>query len=153
MSMAQSPEFPDAYEVLGVDSLSQVMSHVSLNTIDITRFMKPIWDSMEMANVREDLKKKIEEHCRELERKNGELSNLVLGQRDLVGARNLIWDIIIGETNKVCPYLGFIKDKENTIQASIKHIQAAQCDLHKIPLDTVESAIKFLNSLTYEDIR
>ena len=57
------------------------------------------------------------------------------------------------EDNKVWPYLDFIQDKENTIQAAKKHIQAAQFDLHKRPLDTAESALKFLKILIDEDIR
>ena len=80
----QSPEVPGAY------SLSQAMSQVILKTIDITGLMKQNRDLMEMANVREDLKKKIEEHYRELERKNSELAKLVSGQGALVGARHLI---------------------------------------------------------------
>ena len=69
--------------------------------------MKQNLDLMEMANVREDLKKKIEEHCTELERKNSELSKLVSGQETLIGAKHLIWDAIIVEANKVQTYLGF----------------------------------------------
>ena len=108
---------------------------------------------MEIVDVKEYLKKKVEERCRELERKNNELSKMVSCQGDLIGARHLNWDMIIVEENKVRPYLDFIQDKENTIQAARKHIQASQCDMDKRPLDTAESAIKFLNSLTDEDIR
>ena len=63
--------------------------------------MKQNQDLMEMADVREDLKKKVEEHCRELESKNSELSKLVLGQVALIGEKQLIWDMIIVEENKV----------------------------------------------------
>ena len=76
-----------------------------------------------------------------MERKNNELSKLVLGQVALVGARHLIWDMIIEEEDKVHTYLDFIQYKENTIQASRKHIEEAQCDLQKRPLDAVESVI------------
>ena len=61
--------------------------------------------------------------------------------------------MIILEANKVWPYFDFIQDKENTMQASKKHIQEVQFDLHKRPLDTAESTIKFLNNLTDEDIK
>ena len=47
---------------------------------------------MDMANVREELKKKVEEHCKELEGKNSELEKQVLGQEALIGAKHLIWD-------------------------------------------------------------
>ena len=88
-----------------------------------------------------------------MERKSNELSKLASSQVALIGTRHLIWDMIIVEANKLHPYLDFIQDKENIIKAAIKHIQEAQFDLHKRPLDTTESAIKFLNSLTDEDIR
>ena len=70
---------------------------------------------MDMANVREELKRKVEERCRELEGKNSELEKQVLGQASLIGLKHLIWDQIIVEANKVQPYLDFIQDKENTI--------------------------------------
>ena len=53
------------------------MSQVSLKTIEITGLMKQNQDLMEMADVREDLKKKVEERYKELESKNSELSKLV----------------------------------------------------------------------------
>ena len=73
MPLTQSSEVPDA------DLLSQAMSQVSLKNIDITGLMKQNQDLMEMADVREYLKKKLEEHCRELERNNIELLRLVSG--------------------------------------------------------------------------
>ena len=88
-----------------------------------------------------------------MERKSNELSKLASSQVALIGARHFIWDMIIVEANKVHPYLDFIQDKENTIKAAIKHIQEAQLDLYKIPLDIAKSTIKFLNNLTDEDIR
>ena len=63
---------------------------------------------MDMANVREELKKKVEECCRELEGKNSELEKQVLGQEALIGAKHQIWDQIIVEANKVQTYLDFI---------------------------------------------
>ena len=136
--MTQSSEVPDASKVPSAESLSQAMSQVSLKTIEITGLMKQNQDLMEMADVREDLKKRVEERCRELESKSSELSKLVSGQGALVGARHLIWDLIIVEANKVHPYLDFIQDKDNTIQAAKNHLQAAQCDLHRRPLDMLE---------------
>ena len=62
--MTQSPKVPNAFEVPSVDSLSQAMSQVSLKTIEITGMMKQNRDLMEMVDVREDLKKKVEERCR-----------------------------------------------------------------------------------------
>ena len=47
---------------------------------------------MDMANVKEGLKKKVEEHCRELKGKNNELEKQVLGQEALIGWKHLLWD-------------------------------------------------------------
>ena len=45
---------------------------------------------MEMADVREDMKKKVEERCIELESNNSELSKIFLGQEALIKAKHLI---------------------------------------------------------------
>ena len=75
-----------------------------------------------MANIKEGLKKKVEECCKELEYKNDELKKQALGQEALIGANHLIWDMIIVEATKAWPYLDFIQDKENIVQADKKHI-------------------------------
>ena len=106
-----------------------------------------------MANVREELKKKVEEHCKELQGKNSKLAKQFLGQESLIWAKYVISDWIIAEANKVRPYLDFIQDKENTVQEAKKHILAAKLDLHKNPLDTAESAINFLKNLIDKDIK
>ena len=108
---------------------------------------------MDMANVKEKLKKKVEERCKELEYKNNELTKQVSGQNTLIGVKHLIWDMIIVEETKVRPYLDFIQDKENTVQEAKKHILVAKLDLHKKPLDTTKSTINFLRNLTDEDIK
>ena len=77
---------------------------------------------MEIADVRQDLKKKVDECWRELESKNNELSKLVSGQTSLIGENHLIWDEIIVESKKVWTYLDFIQDKESTVQETKKHI-------------------------------
>ena len=56
-----------------------------------------------MDKVKKGLKKKVEEHCRELEVRYNELSKQVSGQVTLIGVRHLIWDMIIVEENKVQP--------------------------------------------------
>ena len=70
---------------------------------------------MDMANVKEGSKKKVEEHCKELEDKNNELKKQVLWQTTLIGEKHLIEDMIIVEANKVRPYLDFIQDKDSTV--------------------------------------
>ena len=103
--------------------------------------MKQNWDLMEMADVRENPKKRLEEHCRELESKNIELSKLVLGQEALIGVEDLIWDTIIVEASKVWPYLDFIQDKEGATQVAKKYIQMAKQDVNKRPMELkVQSA-------------
>ena len=57
--MAQSSEISDA------NSLSQAMSQVSLKALEIIGLRKQNQDLMNMANVKEGLKKKVEERCKE----------------------------------------------------------------------------------------
>ena len=61
-----------------------------------------------MSNVKEGLKKQVEERCRELEVRNSELAKQVAGHETLIGVKHAIWDLIIGEENKVRPYLDFM---------------------------------------------
>ena len=84
--------------------------------------MKQNRDLMDMANVKEGLKKKVEERCKELEDNKSELRKQVSGQEALIGAKHLIWDMIIVEATKVRPYLEFIQDNENIVQESKTHI-------------------------------
>ena len=70
---------------------------------------------MDMANVKEWLKNKVEERCKELEDKNDKLTKQVSGQVTLIGTKHLIWDMIIVEENKFLPYLDFIQDKESIV--------------------------------------
>ena len=64
-----------------------------------------------MANIKEGSKKKVEEHCKELEAKNNELTKHISGRVALIGEKNIICDMIIVEENKVQPHLDFIRDK------------------------------------------
>ena len=68
-----------------------------------------------MDNVKEGLNKKVEECCKELEDRNSELTKQVPSQAALIGAKHLIWDMIIVEEKKVLPYLDFIQDKESIV--------------------------------------
>ena len=54
-------------------------------------------DLMDMADIKEGVRKKLEEHCKELEDKNDKLTKLASGQESLQGAKHLIWDMIIVE--------------------------------------------------------
>ena len=108
---------------------------------------------MDIVEVKEGIREKLEDRCEELEHKKNKLTKHASGQATLQGEKHLIWEMIIVEETKVQSYLYFIQDKESTIQAAKKHIQKAKMDLHKRPLDTIEGAISFLNSLIDEDIR
>ena len=110
-------------------------------------------DLMDMADIKEGVRKKLEEHCKELEDKNDKLTKLASGQETLQGARNLIWDMIIVEPSKVQPYLDFIRDKESAIKVAKKHIYMTKLELSKRLLDTAQRAISFMNSLNEEDIK
>ena len=109
-------------EISGANSLSQSMSQVSLKAIEITGLNTQNRDLMDMASVREELKKKLEERCKELEGKNNELTNQVSGQEALIGEKHLILDMIIVEETNLRAYLDFIHDKESATQAAKKNI-------------------------------
>ena len=76
--------------ILGEDSLSHAMSQVSIKALEITSLKKQNQDLMDMASVKEGLKKKLEECCKEMEDKKEKLTKQVFGQASLIGAKNLI---------------------------------------------------------------
>ena len=110
-------------------------------------------DLMDMADIKEGVRKKLEEHCKELEDKNDKLTKIASGQETLQGERNLIWDMIIVEPSKVRPYLDFIRDKKSAIKVAKNHIYMTKLELSKRLLDTTQGAISFMNSLNEEDIK
>ena len=57
-------------EASSVDSLSQAMSQVSIKALEITGLRKQNNDLMDMAELKEEIRKKMEDHCKELEDKN-----------------------------------------------------------------------------------
>ena len=56
---------------------------------------------MDVADVKEGIRKKLEERCKELEDKNNKLTKLDSGQASLQGEKHLIWDMIIVEAIKI----------------------------------------------------
>ena len=66
------------------------MSQVSLKYLEITGIRKHNQDLMDMANVKEGLKKKVEKRCKELEDKNIELTKQVSSQATIIGEKHLI---------------------------------------------------------------
>ena len=48
-----------------------------------------------MAIIKEGIRKKLEERCKELEDKNDKLTKIASGQAALQGEKHLIWDMII----------------------------------------------------------
>ena len=54
-----------------------------------------------MDNVKEGLRKKVEERCKGLEDKNDKLTKQALGHASLIGAKHLSCDMIIVEATKV----------------------------------------------------
>ena len=50
-------------------------------------------------------------------------------------------------------YLDFILDKDIVTQAARKNVLMVKQVLNKKPIDTANNAIKFLNSLTEEEIK
>ena len=74
----------------GEDSISQAMSQVSIKALEITGLRKQNKDLMDMDELKEEIRKKMEDHCKELEDKNKKVAKQVSGQVSLQGEKNLI---------------------------------------------------------------
>ena len=61
-----------------------------------------------MDELKEEMRNKLEEYCKELEDKNNKLKKKVSFLVSLQGKKHLIWDMIIAGEYKLWPYLDFI---------------------------------------------
>ena len=66
-------------KISSADSLSQAMSQVSIKALEIIVLRKLNKDLMDMVEVKEGIRKKLEERCKELEDKNNKLAKLFSG--------------------------------------------------------------------------
>ena len=71
----------------------------------------------------------------------------VIGQLQVQGKKQIIWDSIIEEEDKFWPYLDYILDKEVVIHSSRKVLTIARQNLNKRLVDCAKNAIDFLNSI------
>ena len=94
------------------------MYQVKLKDVELTGLKYRNKNIEEITLKREQEKKKVEEKCQELINQNTKLSNKVVGQIALQGARHMIWDKIILEANKFRPYLDYIADQESSLKVS-----------------------------------
>ena len=82
-------------------SLCKAMSQVNLKDVELIELKKHNKNLEEKILKREQENKEVEEKCQELMNRNTKLTKQVVGQMALQGARNMIWDKIILEANKL----------------------------------------------------
>ena len=75
------------------------------------------------------------------------------GRLPVQGIRILLWDMIIAEETNIRPYLNFIKDKEMVINVARHSCIAIKEGLDRKPTDTTRNTIKFVNTLSEEELR
>ena len=63
----------------GEDFLSEGMSQVSIKALETTGLRKQNKDLMDMAELKEEIIKRLEYHCKELEDKNNKLTKNFFG--------------------------------------------------------------------------
>ena len=88
-----------------------------------------------------------EAKCQEMLTKTDKLIKHVTWHSSLQGAKHIIWDVIITETNKLRPYLDYILDKEIVTQVAKQSVLLVKQVLNKKSRDTTQNEISFLNSL------
>ena len=93
-------------------SLTRAMSQIGLKDTELTNLKQHIEELEEEKEKEEQRRKEIDKKCQELTQQNAKLGKQVVGNMALQGARHLIWDQIIAESNKFIPYLDFIVDQE-----------------------------------------
>ena len=71
----------------------------------------------------------------------------------LQGAKHMIWDEIIKESNKFRPYLYFIADQESALKAARQNILIVKQGLNKKPMEVAQNAINFLSTLSEDQVR
>ena len=94
------------------------MSQVNLKDVELTRLNQQNQNLEETILKREQEKKEVEGIYQELMNQNTKSTKQVVGQMALQGARHMIWDKIIKESNKFRPYLEFIGDQESALKTT-----------------------------------
>ena len=84
--------------------------------------------------------------------RNDKLAKQLIGKLVVQGARHLLWYMIIAEATKIRPYLNFTKDKEMVINATRQSCVSVKEDLDRKLADTTRNTIKFLNTLSEEEL-
>ena len=120
---------------------------MNLKDVELTGLKQQNQNLEDISLKKEEEKKNLEERCQELINQNTKLTKQVVGQMALQGAKHMIWDEIIKETNKFRPYLDFIVDQESALKAARQNILIVKQGLNKKPMEVAQNAINFLITL------
>ena len=126
----------------------KAMSQIGLKDTELTKLKNQIKEFEETIRKDEHQKKKVDEKCQELINKNAKLNKQVVGKMALQGARHMIWDKIISETNKLRPYLDFIADQEDALEIAKKKVSIVKGELHKRLVGVAQNAVNSLSNLS-----
>ena len=106
----------------------------------------------ELAKVSEN-KNKILQDRNQLQNKFNELKERNIGKGPLQGAKHIIWDTLSIEITKFRHHLNFIDDQNiNLVNLSKQRLKLVNETMERKPLATVQNALNFLNSLTYQKL-
>ena len=109
-------------EEVDTSSLSKGMSQIGLKDNELVK-LKQRLKELEKERVKEKQgRERAEEKCWELTQKIDKLSQQVIEELSLQGARHLIWDQIIIEVYKFQPYLDVIEDLEFAMREARKQV-------------------------------
>ena len=86
------------------------MSQLKLKEVELIGLKQQNQNLEDISLKKEEEKKKPEERCQGLINQNTKLTKKLVCQMVLQGAKHMIWDEIIKESNKFRPYLDFIAD-------------------------------------------
>ena len=68
-------------------------------------------------------------------------------------SRNLIWDEIIREANNFRLYIDYIIDQESALKVAMQNILIVKQGLNKNPMQVAHNAIKFLSTLSEDQVK
>ena len=85
--------------------------------------------------------------------KNEKLMKQLTGKFSVEAEKNIIWDMLITNAGKLRPYLNYILDKENVIQAARQRFKIVKETLNKNPIDTPNNTLSFLNGVSEYDLK
>ena len=90
---------------------------------------------------------------KQLQKNINELTEKMICKLPLQGAKHLIWDTLTIEITKFRSYLNFVNDKNAIVDLALQRCKLVNENLDKNPLETTQNTVKFLKTLTYEELQ